>query len=126
MEAESVVLGEGKATMDLRRIDPRRRLWVVTGGTVGVVGDVVRLPDVGDFDPGDCPQGVSPFDVEIVVDSVTREVILSESGRPKSQLERAMRLVRVLDAAGLPEQAQIVRDWLRDRWEEDLRERRAA
>jgi branched-subunit amino acid ABC-type transport system permease component len=43
-----------------------------------------------------------------------------------ARLGKAMQLVRLLEAAGLPRQAQIVRDWLRDTWDDDLRERHAA
>ncbi len=117
VEAEKVVVREGRDWMEVRRIDPRRRLWVVTGGTVGVAGDVVRLPSL--------PR-ISPFDAHIVVDSVTGAVLLPESGEPRSRLGKAMQLVRLLEAAGLPRQAQIVRDWLRDTWDDDLRERHAA
>jgi len=53
-------------------------------------------------------------------------VLLPESGEPRSRLGKAMLLVRLLEAAGLPRQAQIVRDWLRDTWDDDLRERHAA
>lgn len=126
MDAEKRVLGEGKATMELCRIDPRRGFWLVTGGTVGLAGDVVRVPDVRELDPSGCQQEVTPFDAEFVVDSVTREVLLPESSRPKSRLGQAMGLVRLLEEAGLHEQAQIVRDWLCGSWEEDLRDRRAA
>lgn len=111
-EKEKLVLREGKDWMDLRKVDPGGRLWLVTGGTLAAAGDIVRIPGlrrVGASADSDAAMGVSPFDAEIVVDSLTRVVLLP------GLLQGAGGLLRSLEGAGLDAQARIVRDWLCER-----------
>ena len=112
---EKLVLREGRDWMELRKVGPGSGLWLVTGGTVGMAGDIVRVPRLGWIDPTADPDAVaeiSPFEAEIVVDSVTRTVLLPESGQPFDPRLAAIRLVQTLDEAGLDLQARIVREWL--------------
>ena len=94
--------------MELQKVDPDGLLWLVTGGTIAAVGDVVRVPSLERVDdPGDsdAAAGVSPFEAEIVVDSLTRAVLLP------SPFQDYASLLGDLEAAGLEAQAQIVREW---------------
>ena len=106
------VVREGRDWMELRKVDPRGRLWMVTGGTLAAVGDIVRFPRLRrlvDPQQADGEPPLSPFEAEIVVDTLTRVVLLPESGRPFNPLRRTLGLLRTLEAAGLEDQAEIVR-----------------
>ncbi len=106
---------EGKDWMELQKVDPWGRLWVVLGGNVGTPGDIVRFPrhrrfvGAGTADREALP---SPFEAEIVVDKVTRAVLLPESGRPFNPLREARVLLKKLEAAGLDDQARVVWEWI--------------
>lgn len=126
---EKWVVREGKDWMELRKVDPRGRLWVVLDGTVGMPGDIVRFPRLRSFvgggtDGGEAP--LSPFEAELVVDPVTRSVLLPESGEPSDHLGRALALFRTLKAAGLSDQARLVWDWLKPEMGDRRQEERDA
>jgi len=126
---DALVLREGREWMKLRRVDARGRLWVVIDGTVAMAGDIVRVPRLGlrlwepDSDAG---EPVSPFETEIVVDTLTRAVLFPESGRPSNPAKPALRLFKILQAAGLREQARIVWEWMRSKEDNSRAGRRAA
>lgn len=110
---ERFVVREGKDWMELKWVDPRRWLWVVIGGTVGAAGDIVRFPvhrRPGGRGVADQADPLSPFEAEIVVDMLTRAVLLPLSGTPSHPARQALKLLRILEAAQLNEQARIVRE----------------
>jgi len=112
---EKWVVREGKDWLELQKVDPEGCLWVVTHGTVAAVGDIVRFPrlgGVGGAGADDLDAPLSPFEAEIVVDTVTQSVLLPESGRPFHPLRLTLELLEILEAAGLKDQARIVREWL--------------
>lgn len=112
---EKWVVREGRDWMELRKVDPRGRLWVVLGGTVGLPGDVVRFPRLRRFagtGTADREAPLSPFEAEIVVDMITRTILLPESGKPFNPLRRTLKLMKTLEAAGLKDQARVVWEWL--------------
>lgn len=124
-----MTLGSGRNWLKLRKIGGQSRLWLVVDGTTAMPGDVVCFSAVGWGMPaeGDDPASrLTPFDVDIVVDSVTGAVLLPESGTPASRFRQATQLVRHLEAEGLSDPAQIVRDWLQPTLEEEFRNRDAA
>lgn len=102
---ETRTLQAGNDWMELRKIDPRGRLWVVLNGTLGLPGDVVRFPRRRRAAEVGFEAMPSPFDAEIVVDMLGRTVLLPESGKP---LRRALKLMKILRAAGLRAQARVV------------------
>jgi hypothetical protein len=126
---KTMVLGGFRNLLEVKEIDPRGRFWLVVGGTTALPGDVVRFPRLdGCLAATGKPLAgrLSPLDAEIVVDSVTRSVILPECGHPASRFKQAMALVRDLESSGLSDQAQIVRDWLQPTLDEEFHERDAA
>ena len=112
---ERRVVREGKDWMELQKVDPWGRLWRVTDGTVAVAGDIVRFDRLNRFEgagEADLEAPLSPFEAEIVVDTVTKAVLLPESGEPSTPVRQTLRLFGILKAAGLQDQAQIVWEWL--------------
>lgn len=117
MEMRQLVLREGSDWVGLREIDRRDGLFLVLEGTVGAPGDVIQLgrgipSRLADVVGPDGNTLVSPFDTEIVVDILTKEVLLDEAGG-SDPLHQGDRLVGSLLQAGLRKQARIVRDRLR-------------
>jgi len=114
--------------LEVWRIDARGLLWLVVGGTTRLAGDIISFSEICQaIERGEPPVPPNcPFAGETVVDFVTGAVLLPEGGKPVSRLQRAMWLVRQLEAAGLSDQAQTVRDWCRPRLMKDFRDRSAA
>ena len=125
--SETMTLRSDRNWLKVKRIDAQGLYWLVIGGTTAAPGDIVRFPglNLGAWEGGAAPR-LSPFLAETVLDSVTGEVILPESGRAAHRLRQAMKLVRRLEAADLSDAAQRVRDWLRPTLMEDFRDRIAA
>lgn len=126
---EKWVVREGKDWMELQRVDPQGQLWVVLDGTVGMPGDIVRLPRLRNFvgtgaAAREAP--LSPFEAELVVDPVTRSVLLPESGKPSDPQGQALALLKTLKTAGLKDQARVVWDWMRSTMGDSRREERDA
>jgi hypothetical protein len=112
---EKWVVREGKDWLELQKVDPEGCLWLVTHGTLAAVGDIVRFPRLGGFGGAgadDLEAPLSPFEAEIVVDTVTQCVLLPESGSPFHPGRLTLELLETLEAAGLKDQARIVREWL--------------